>query len=501
MPSILDDLQPPDRPVAWPDLGDPRVKALLADVPGNILKGHGRVFSAMQFVRFTDPAAARRWAADIGAHITTAAQQQEQTERWRAAQAPAATPEALQTAAQDFFVGLYFTASGWAKLGLPLAADASEAFRFGLLKNNHNVERGRAGRKLRDQEGEWEPGYEQELHALLLVAFDEPARAPAEAFFSAAIQRGELERDTQGNLTAPGETGGRLYDEGGVTGRREVEHFGFRDGISQLHFLPPTVPGKSLRRDDLYPLRQVLVPLEQITGRAEDREVCGSFLVWRKLEQQVREFQDGIGKLAAHFGDETERGKERARGWVVGRFRDGTPLALHDDPANRPTNRFDYDLPGDAGPEGGKFCPFHAHVRKMNPRGDHRPNAVPPRNRLPVRRSVPFGRRAMRSTGGRELIVDQLPEVGEKVGLLFMAFVAGIEDQFEHLIQEWANAGHFPWPSPADPLVGRTEEPDVALPRPSGGQMTSFPRCVLPRGGAYLFALPASVFARLRSEL
>ena len=51
---------------------------------------------------------------------------------------------------------------------------------------------------------------------------------------------------------------------------------------------------------------------------------------------------------------------------IVGRFDDGTPLTLQrtDGAAQAIMNNFTYDSDGD-----GHKCPFHAHIRKTNPRG------------------------------------------------------------------------------------------------------------------------------------
>jgi hypothetical protein len=175
-------------------------------------------------------------------------------------------------------------------------------------------------------------------------------------------------------------------------------------------------------------------------------------------------------------------------------------LAKYDQPAADPANDFTYA--GDAGPNGGRRCPFHAHVRKMNPRGDFNPNpidqSINPSARLPVRRSVPFGERELLDVEQRVLAVDRPPPPGAQVGLLFMAFVSSIEDQFEHIVTTWANQSGFPWASAQiDPLIGRPPIGDVSVPGPPGTGSTQFPRAVTTRGGAYLIALPRSFFAAM----
>lgn len=484
MSALLDALQPPGGVPVELDAADPRVRALLADVPANLLKGHGQVFTRFRFVRFRDRAGGRRWAAEVGRTVTVAAER------------PVVT------------VALSFTAAGLRQLGcldrVPVVLRGGrDPFREGLLTPRHAVRGGRAGELLGDGAEEWEPAYRQELHALLAVSFDESARAEAERFWAAALARPELDLGGGVGPATPEEEGGRLYDAGGRSGGREVEHFGFRDGVAVMRFLPPALhPSAARRNADLYPLRQVLVPL----AGAEGAEQFGSFLVYRKLEQDVAAFDRQLGELAvAAYGDDSGLARERAGAWLMGRFRDGSPAVLHDRPVGDDTDDFTYRDPvDDAGRRGGgRRCPFHAHIRKMNPRGDHEPHeAIDPRARLPVRRSLSYGRRPLR--GGDERVLDPglLPEPGERVGMLFLAYVADLGAQFEHLVEHWANRGGFPHGAPADPLIGRTAASAVAVPLPDvagAGRAGArpFAGTVRARGGVYLFAPPRSFFHQL----
>lgn len=495
--SLLDDLQPPGQPTAELDLTDPRVASLLADLPGNILKGHGRTFTRMRFVRFTDPVMGRKWAGELGQTITTAADLAEQAAKF------------TKGAKTDggVFVGLYLTQSGLLKLGCAAFVPANTAFRAGQLSATNTVPGGRAGTQLRDKSADWTADrYLQELHALFVVAYnpDDPTAddtcAEADRLYQDWLSRPGIEF-----AGTPEERGGRLFDSGGVAGRRELEHFGFRDGVATLRFLPKTRPTQP---DDIFPLRQALRELPSVPGQPAGTSRYGSFVVFRKLEQDVSTFRTGIARLASNLlGDATALGIERAYAWVVGRFRDGTPLALSDRPTNNPTD--DFTFAGDEGSRadgGGRGCPFHAHIRKMNPRGDFDPmgQKMDPRARLPIRRSVPYGDRVLRDRAQRILAVDQPPPAGAKVGLLFFAFVSSIEDQFEHVVSAWANQSGFPWSrAPVDALLGRTKAGTVSVPgRPSSGPgnetgSLDLARCVLPRGGAYLFAPPPSFFRDL----
>jgi hypothetical protein len=184
----------------------------------------------------------------------------------------------------------------------------------------------------------------------------------------------------------------------------------------------------------------------------------------------------------------------------MGRFRDGTPRVVSRHPTGHATNTFDYST--DSGPKAGNLCPFHAHIRKVNPRGDHpAPTERSPADLLPVRRSIPYGNRSLVGDPARRILqVDSAP--AEPVGLLFMSHHRLIED-FETIMSGWANEGSFPYGTLASPdaLIGQPKQA-VATTRISvrGPAMTgtvSVERYVIPRGGVYLFTPPLSFFSDL----
>jgi Dyp-type peroxidase family len=205
------------------------------------------------------------------------------------------------------------------------------------------------------------------------------------------------------------------------------EHFGFADSLSQPLFLKADL---ARRQGDIWnpvaPLDLALVP----DPFARDEWSFGSFLVYRKLEQDVDGFEAQIKALAqvATSGDE-----ELARAQVIGRFQDGTPVALSSTSVDRPSlNDFDYT----PDPGGGR-CPFHAHIRKVNPR------TAESRSRRIVRRGVPYEEKNGRN--GKT-----------KKGLHFLCFQADIQEQFAHLQEMWASNPDFPVTgSGVDPLIGQ----------------------------------------------
>jgi deferrochelatase/peroxidase EfeB len=175
---------------------------------------------------------------------------------------------------------------------------------------------------------------------------------------------------------------------------------------------------------------------------------------------------------------------------AVGRFEDGTPILGSSGPGQGPRQNNDFRFDGDAK---GERCPFHAHIRKVNPRGDLiRGTALTEpaeRQRRITRRGITYGARTMRPSPLRAM--DGLPSKG--VGLLFMCFQADIRRQFAFMQKEWCNDANFPAKATGvDPVVGqRVKEdcPDHRWPNGAGAPLSfRFESFVRMKGGEYFFA-------------
>jgi Dyp-type peroxidase family len=208
----------------------------------------------------------------------------------------------------------------------------------------------------------------------------------------------------------------------------------------------------------------------------------GTYMVWRKLRQDVALFRRTLRDAAARFGDE-----ELLAAKVVGRWRDGSPVMTASAPGS-----FDADAPGAndfryTRDPGGRRCPLGAHIRRANPRDAIDPEPGPDggdgrltfRHRM-IRRGMPYG--------------DPLPEGAEddgaERGLVFVCFNASISRQFESVQRQWLNDGNiFHLGHDSDFLLGANA---------TGGKMTVqgdppfilHPQdaFVVTRGGEYLFA-------------
>jgi Dyp-type peroxidase family len=225
----------------------------------------------------------------------------------------------------------------------------------------------------------------------------------------------------------------RRYREDG----RSREHFGFIDGTSQpkvVHDLPARRDAWSneVRRGDL------LLGYINTHGDAPNEHPLlhnGSFLVVRKLRQYVAELNAQLAG-AAIPGITIDQIKSK----MMGRDLETGASPVSDQP-----NEFDYESDPN-----GELCPFHSHVRRINPRtapwSEKLAEAKPP-----LRRDVPRIMRRGMSYGPAytETSADK------DRGLMFMAYNARIGEQFETL-QRWisgaTNSGTYS--GEADPLLG-----------------------------------------------
>jgi deferrochelatase/peroxidase EfeB len=201
----------------------------------------------------------------------------------------------------------------------------------------------------------------------------------------------------------------------------------------------------------------------------------------------VKAFWDALTELSS----ESNSSLEKAGAMAVGRFRDGTPLvpSLTPDPEADP-NDFHYGLQDRDGAQ----CPFHAHIRKTNPRGDL-PDSDLERAKRIVRRGITYDDR---SDGDSSTAT---PSKG--VGLLFMCFQANL-DQFV-IQQEGSDGNDFARIGTGfDAVIGQyhgTGPEPVEQTWPSTGdvkfKMVNFVRM---RGGEYFFA-PSMTFLKGLSQV
>lgn len=454
------------------DPSDHNFAPMLQNLQGNILKGHGRDYTVHLFLELQADADLVRpaLAALAGQYVTSAAQQLHDTRQFKDFGIPG-----------GLFGSLLLTARGYGKLGFTpgqLAAAFPEAPGEGGVTSNFKDGMAAGIADLSDPpEASWEPGYRGgRIDAMLLLADDDGAFLLRQAHAAVA-------QVCAFAAVLAVEHGGALRNEAG----NGIEHFGYVDGRSQPIYLAPDIAdeGGVDKWDPSAPLGQVLVPDRAVP----DADSFGSYFVFRKLEQDVLRFKMREQELATALGLDGEE-RERAGAIVIGRFEDGTPVVLSQTDGFRPVkdNNFQYD----ADPDGLK-CPFAAHIRKSNPRGDigrqfgADPN-VAERPRRMTRRGIPYGTRKFNPDA--EQSIEDLPSGG--VGLLFMCFGNSIANQFAFIQKNWVNAPDFVKGGVGlDPVIGQGAAPDQNWPLAWGAAATKpfgFEGFVTLKGGEYFFA-------------
>ena len=250
-----------------------------------------------------------------------------------------------------------------------------------------------------------------------------------------------------------------LHEEDGQKLEDGKEHFGFKDSLSQPVFWKKSRKKKKAQKLLKRNLRLVLVP--------EGNGHFGSFFVFRKYQQHIQIFNDRIYELAKELTGKRNPDKDDiafAEAQFMGRFKNGTPLTLAKKPKKNPQKKFKkfnhFDILNSKGKDDyfkdleGEKCPFHSHIRKVNPRDKnfqfsdqpYSGSADPdnPQNKIEVRivrRGIPY------------------IESDSKKGILFLSYQASLEHQFVHIFRQWVNWPDFPPNSNGqDPLLAKGRE-------------------------------------------
>lgn len=447
-----------------------KYEVLLADLQGNILNGHGRDYSVHLFLQFKPDKteAVKKWIQTFAKnYLKSAKQQSDEAVRYR-----------KEKVSGGVFTNFFLSCKGYEYLEIePFQIPSDQPFRVGMKNNNIRTSLG-------DPEvNQWETGYQSQIDALVLIADDD-------IIFLLQVVNRIMQQLRQVADIIHREDGFILRNQAGQI----IEHFGFVDGLSQPLFLKRDIIN-ARKKDSGFSKWDSRASLDILlvkdpNGTTEDS--YGSYLVYRKLEQNVKKFRQAEEKLAKNLKIKDDL----AGALILGRFYDGTPVTLSDTPSSTTlTNNFNYDTDSAA-----TKCPFHAHIRKMNPRADTGKVESSPGfdEALGVEKIHRIARRGV-SYGTNN--PTQEPE--KDSGLLFICFQSNIENQFNFMQIRWANAKNFVKVNVGpDPLIGQPEGTQK-WPKNWGEIETlehSFPLCVNMKGGEYFFAPSISFLKKIATS-
>ncbi len=281
-----------------------------------------------------------------------------------------------------------------------------------------------------------------------------------------------------------------------------TEPFGFRDGISQPKVIGLTKSGPTvgeliktgefvLGYEDESGFRSRVPSIdnwEDPNGYLVEHPDCprdrrafgmnGTYLVFRKLSQNVRAFCDFVASKSEHDPP------ERIAAKLMGRWRSGAPLVVApENPGANPENDFLY-MPSD--PDG-LHCPVGSHIRRANPRDSlpmwpSRSLEVSKRHRI-IRRGRKYG-----------VLIDPTADRGgsesRDQGICFVALNADLLRQFEFIQQTWLNNPEFNGlDNDKDPIVGDNDGSGefTLQAEPINRHLQGLPRFVTVKGGCYFF--------------
>ena len=519
-------------------------------IQGNVVAGFNKDFQTLLFLRIEDVPSFKAWLAEFANLVATA----EEVYAFNRLFKRTRDRRGYSGSVKASWINVAFSYASLAMLTSDADAFADTSFKTGMVAQSAALGDPTAedaeGHPDRWLVRDGEDG----AHVVILVAADALSDLEAEVarveqlIFSPrrggrAVRCGASLVSKQEGRTQPGVLAGH-------------EHFGFLDGVSQpglrgrfsSHWHDVLTPRQNPDDPDQgKPGQDLLWPGEFVfgyPGQDADRDVAqpgpdsmtdgagnlvvplwaedGSYLVFRRLRQDVQAFHSFLHDQSGPLGMTPAALGAR----LVGRWASGAPTMREpetDNPqlggddcadnhfeyqdATQPTRRprgrdqcEDRTYPQSPGDPLGDRCPFASHIRKTYPRDDVSEN--PPQDGDPddarrrlresdtqthrlLRRGIPYGP-SSRSTPA--VPVDD----GVDRGLLFLAYMTSIEDQFEFVTKRWVNDPDFKEPGAGvDPILGRSQAADAGVRLRVGGDEHRLPPpgdWVIPTGGGYFFA-------------
>jgi Dyp-type peroxidase family len=402
------------------------------NIQGIGLAGFRKDHQELIAIRFPDPDAGKRLIAKLVHSVASL---------WEVRRFNRLFSEIRQRTRQEGIVeaswrGLLLSAKGYSQLSADLTGlpdgESKTAFSAGMAERGQEI----GDTRENDVATGWVEPFRPDsgVHAMVVLAAD------AEDDLDKAVDEVTELISATGCEKAWSERGATLPPP-----LKGHEHFGFKDGISQ----PAIADFDSEPSSDEPPavaIGEFVLGYPDESGQASEVSDLwrdGSFVVFRRLKQDVAAFRAQVGTPVD--GADPALSPEQLAAKEVGRWRNGSPIELSPDVdpgADGVTNAFVYGSDPD-----GLNTPRFAHVRKANPRDEARPDIDDSvqRHRM-IRRGIPFGDPLHR---------DATEDDGAERGLHFISVVADLDRQFEFVQRKWLNDANFPSggapAQPADP--------------------------------------------------
>lgn len=503
------------------------------DIQGNILGGFNKDHQTLIFLSITQITAAKQWLGRLEPYIATAAEVIKFNQLFKATRSRRHGQEGTVRAT---FINIAFTYAGLRKLTPDADQFTDEAFKAGLHLRSA---------ALGDPTDPSAPGHPHHWliggpdnvpDLMLIVASDDqPRLLQTVQWLEANLGKGLEVIFKQQGATLPGALAGH-------------EHFGFKDGVSQpgIRGRLPEAPNEFLTpRENLdnaeqgKPGQDVLHAGEFVFGYPTqigepdpDREglnikpgaiatagpawtTNGSYLVFRRLQQDVKGFRAFVKATAATLAQTNPAFAgmtlEKLGAKLVGRWASGAPIVNAPDQDNLALTD-DLDFEFEAKDKQALRCPFAGHIRKTYPRDTERLpliNESSTQTHRLLRRGIPFGRplvsgcpvhpdRLLASlTAWLASLAANWGNQPRDRGLLFLAYQTSIVRQFEFVTQAWVNNPDFPDAGNGhDPILGQSPDPStrdrtmvLQAADPAQNAKINLPTdWVIPTGGGYFFA-------------
>jgi len=463
----------------------------LENIQGNIFSGFAKDYQTFLFLRFPYQETSRDWLRALSVDVATSQEVSDFNRLFKRIK----DRRREEGVVKATWLNVAFTHAGLQALGL---ADADLALFPAEFQQGMPARAGLVGDNDDSAPENWIPPLQAQSHALLLIAADDPDDLEAE------VSR-RIDQLVAGGVELIHRQEGKTRADD-----RGHEHFGFLDGVSQpgvLGVTPPSDPINNPQQgapgQDLIQPGEFVLGYDTQSGPAPEPSPAwtrdGSYLVFRRLRQDVQGFRAFVAEQAASQGiSEDVMGAK-----LVGRYRSGSPLErTKDEPADYDPAQHDpiadfTDLHTDAminnfeygEDKEGNIVPRAAHIRKAYPRDQVPPGETATQTHRLLRRGIPFGESfSEEADSGSPQAGDAQYPVDR--GLLFLCYQRSIADQFEFVQRFWVNNPNFPQAGDGhDPIIAQADATRTFfLPGGAPDHLTLMQRWVITTGGDYFFA-------------